>query len=104
MTKRILEHERVRRVPSHFSWVDHRLVRQHYLERASAPSWALYLVLVTVGDEHGLSYYSDKSLARMLSLSEEAIAAVRGQLIRAGVLAYSSPLYQVLDLGEEERP
>ena len=55
--KHLLCPERVRRVPPHFSWVDHRLVRDHHLRRADAKAWALYLVLVTVGDEHGLSYY-----------------------------------------------
>src|SRR5450755_1147954 len=104
MQKHILEHQRVRRVPSHFSWVDHRLVRHHYIEQVSAPGWALYLVLVTVGDEHGLSYYSDKSLCRMLTLSVEALAVARGQLLRAGVIAYGSPMYQVLDLAEATRP
>ena len=100
MTKHIVMEERVRRVPSQFSWIDHRLVRQHYLERASAPSWALYLVLVTVGDEHGLSYYSDKSLSRLLALPEEAIGRCRTQLIQAGVVAYAAPMYQVLSLEE----
>jgi len=104
MTKKILEHERVRRVPPHFSWVDHRLVRHHYLEQAQAQSWALYLVLVTVGDEHGLSFYSDKTLSRLLSLSEAVIASSRTELIGVGVIAYSAPMYQVLDLGEATKP
>jgi hypothetical protein len=64
MEKHIITTDRVRRVPRQFSWVDHRLVRGNYLMTASAPAWALYLVLVTVGDEHGLSYYADRTLAR----------------------------------------
>ncbi len=66
--KHLLCPERVRRVPPQFSWVDHRLVRDHHLRRVDAKAWALYLVLVTVGDEHGLSYYADASLGRLLSL------------------------------------
>ena len=54
ITKKILCAERLRRGPVRFSWIDHRLVRGRYLQRASAKAWALYLVLVTVGDEHGL--------------------------------------------------
>ena len=49
--KQILCAQRLRRTPESFSWVDHRLVRDGYLRRASAPAWALYLVLVTVGVE-----------------------------------------------------
>ncbi len=88
----------MRRVPPHFSWVDHRLVRDDYLRRADAKAWALYLVLVSVGDERGLSYYSDGSLGRMLTLSPEEIRAARGQLVAASLLAHEAPLYQVLAL------
>lgn len=104
MQKQILEDQRVRRVPPHFSWVDHRLVRHHYIEQAGAISWALYLVLVTVGDEYGLSFYSDKTLARMLTVSIQTLTTAREQLIHAGVIAYRAPLYQVLDLAEAARP
>ena len=77
--KRILCAERVRRTPPSFSWVDHRLVRQRYLMRAPAEAWALYLVLVTAGDEHGLSYYSDVSVGRLLALRADEVAAARRQ-------------------------
>ena len=96
--KHLLCPERVRRVPPHFSWVDHRLVRDHHLRRADAKAWALYLVLVTVGDEHGLSYYSDASLGRLLSLSADEVVAARKQLLAAALIAHQAPLYQVLAL------
>ena len=96
--KRILNVRRLRRVPESFGWIDHRLVREGHLQRADATAWALYLILVTVGDEHGLSYYSDQSLGRLLALSGEAIRSARGQLIRADMIAYEEPLYQVLGL------
>lgn len=73
-------------------------MRAGHLRRAEAKAWALYLVLVTVGDEHGLSYYSDPSLARLLSLAPEEIAAARRQLLAAEMIAYEAPLYQVLSL------
>jgi hypothetical protein len=98
--KRILRGERLRRVPDGFGWVDHLLVRGGYVRRADAKAWALYLILVVVGDEHGLSYYSDRSLSRLLSLSEEEISAARRRLVAAEVIAYEEPLYQVLALEE----
>lgn len=101
--KHILCPERVRRVPAHFSWIDHRLVRDHYLRRADAKAWALYLVLVSVGDEHGLSYYAEASLGRLLSLNPDEVREARGQLIAASLLAHEAPLYQVLAL-EGGRP
>lgn len=96
--KRILSIQRLRHVPKSFGFIDHRLVRDGHLRRADAKAWALYLVLVTVGDEHGLSYYGDRSLAGLLSLSTEEIAAARRQLILSELIAYEEPLYQVLAL------
>jgi hypothetical protein len=96
--KRILNPERLRRCPAQFSFIEHGLVREGYVRRAEAKAWALYLVLVTVGDEHGLSYYSDKSLGRLLSLEIGEIVAARRQLVAAGLIAYEEPLYQVLSL------
>jgi hypothetical protein len=101
--KKILCAERVRRVPVSFSYVDHRLVRGGYLKRADARAWALYLVLVTVGDEAGLSYYSDRTLGEMLALPVAEIAAARRRLQAADVIVYEDPLYQVLAL-EGGRP
>ena len=98
IAKKILCAERLRRVPPGFSWIDHRLVRHGYLRRAEAKAWALYLILVTVGDENGLSYYGEESLGRLLSLSVEEICAARRQLEGAGVIAYEKPFYQVLGL------
>lgn len=100
ITKRILQTERLRRVPAHFSWIDHRLIRANYLPRADAKAWALYLVLVSVGDEHGLSYYGEVTLGRLLSLSADEVSGARRQLEAAGVIAYEKPLYQVLSLEE----
>ena len=98
MQKRILDVQRLRQIPRQFSWVDQRLTRNHLLEKSSAPSWGLYLLLVTVGDQQGLSYYSDRSIQRYLSLSEVELNQCREELQRHGFIAYEAPLYQVLDL------
>ena len=47
----------VRRIPDQFSWIDHRLVREQYIDYLSSEAAALYLFLVTVSDAQGLSYY-----------------------------------------------
>jgi hypothetical protein len=96
--KRVLCPERVRHIPSQFSWVDHRLVREGYLERCDPPAAALYLFLVTVADAQGLSYYSDEALGRRLSLPPERLQQARADLIRVGLIGYQRPLYQVLAL------
>jgi len=94
--KQLLRPERLRQVPQQFSWVDQALVQQHFIDRCEARSAALYLFLVTVSDAQGLSYYGAPTLARRLRLSDEQFAAARQQLIDLELIAYRSPLYQVL--------
>jgi hypothetical protein len=96
--KQLLQPERLRHVPQQFSWVDQALVQQHFIDRCQAHSAALYLFLVTVADAQGLSYYGAPTLARRLHLSDEQFAAARRQLIELDLIAYCSPLYQVLSL------
>jgi hypothetical protein len=96
--KQLLRPERLRQVPEQFSWVDQALVQQHFIDRCEARSAALYLFLVTVSDAQGLSYYGASTLARRLRLSDDQLGAARQQLIELDLIAYSSPLYQVLAL------
>jgi hypothetical protein len=53
---------------------------------------------VTVGDAEGLSYYSDAAIERYLGVHPVLIAQSRAELVSAGLVAYSHPLYQVLSL------
>ncbi len=96
--KQLLRPERLRQVPEQFSWVDQALVQQHFIDRCEARSAALYLFLVTVSDAQGLSYYGAATLARRLHLSDEQFTEARQQLIELDLIAYRSPLYQVLAL------
>jgi hypothetical protein len=98
MKKRLLNPQRLRKVPPQFSWVDHRLVRENYFTRCDHSSWTLYLFLVSVADVDGLSYYSDASLMRRLMMDEFQLSASRRQLIQNGLIAHEKPLYQVLSL------
>lgn len=96
--KRLLCPQRLRRIPRQFSWVDQRLVREHYIERCERDALALYLLLVTVADAQGLSYYSDRTVRRLLSMAAGVLERARAGLIAVGLIAYQAPLYQVLAL------
>jgi hypothetical protein len=104
MKKRLLNPERLRKVPPQFSWIDHRLVQQDYFTRCDHSAWALYLFLASVADAEGLSYYSDASLMRRLKMDPLGLSASRQQLVQAGLLAYEKPFYQVLSLEPVEAP
>ena len=96
--KRPIHPQRIRRIPSQFSWVDHRLVRDRHIESCSHPALALYLFLVTVADQEGISYYSDASVISRLGMDIQILHEARQNLIGAGLVAYEDPLYQVLSL------
>ncbi len=96
--KRLLCPQRRRKLPSGFSWIDHRLVRDSHIEKCGPKALALYLFLVTVGDAEGLSYYGDEAIGRRLHLDGGDLAFARGELVEAGLIAWERPLYQVLDL------
>ena len=87
-----------------FSWVDHRLVRDGYIDLCGHPALALYLFLVTVSDAKGLSYYSDRSIMRRLSMERKTLDDARASLIQADIIAYETPLYQVLGLDRVKKP
>lgn len=100
INKKVLRPDRLRQVPPQFSWIDQRLVRENFLRQGSHAAWALYLVLVTVADAQGLSYYSESTLSRLLQLEAGQLSTCRQELVVADLVAYQKPLYQVLALPE----
>lgn len=88
----------LRQIPTQFSWIDHRLVRDGYFQQCSTDALALYLFLLTVADARGLSYYSQPSLMSHLNLGTLRFIQARTQLLEAQLIAYQHPLYQVLAL------
>lgn len=100
--KPVLCPERLRHVPRQFSWIDQHLIRDRHITRCTCEALALYLLLCTVADAQGASYYSDATAARLLSLSVPKLREARLQLVAAGLIAYQAPFYQVLSLDPEK--
>jgi len=101
-SKPILCPQRLRHVPRQFSWIDQRLVRDRHMKGRSPQALALYLFLCTVADAQGSSYYSDSTAAGMLGFEARELRAARRELVEAGLIAFSSPFYQVLSLEPEK--
>ena len=98
IVKQILIADRVRRPPKDgFSWIDRRFLRE-FAVRLSGDAVFLYLFLTAVSDKHGLSYYSETTLALRLRTSEAAIVEAREELITYDLVAHQAPLTQVLSL------
>ncbi len=100
--KTAINRERIRRVPSGFGWVDHRLVREHYVERCSHGALALYLFLVTVSDGDGVSWWSERSLSARLGMEIDRLRQARAELEAADLVVHEHPVWQVLELGRAE--
>jgi hypothetical protein len=101
--KQILVPDRVRRPPREgWSWIDRRFLREH-ASRLSHEAIVLYLFLAAVSDQNGLSFYSDTSTAIRLRMREQAVVAARDELAAEDLVAYQSPLTQVLSLPQTSR-
>ncbi len=98
LEKRLLIPDRVRRPPREgFSWIDRRFLRD-YAPRLTADALLLYFFLTAVSDRAGLSFYRDATIAVRLRMREAMVVAAREQLLTYDLVAYQSPLTQVLSL------
>lgn len=96
--KKILDHNRVRKIEGSFSWIDHRFITGGFLQELSTIEILLYLFLVAVSDRHGLSFYHDDRICSILKISLTSLGEAREGLIFRSLIAYEPPLYQVLSL------
>jgi hypothetical protein len=87
---------RVRTLPRHFAWIDHRL--RERLRELSLEEIALLVFLHLAADKHGLSFWADTTIAKKLGLREGDVLHARAQLVAKGLVAYRYPLYQLLPL------
>jgi hypothetical protein len=80
--KHPIDPARMRKAPPRgFGWIDHRLLREGHIGRASVEALALYLLLACASDAQGLSFYSDGRTAQLLGLEAPAVARARRELI-----------------------
>lgn len=92
---------RVRTLPRHFAWLDHRL--RDRLHELSLEAIALLVFLHLAADRTGCSFWADATIAKKLGLREGDVIQARYQLVAQGLAAYRYPLYQLLPL-EDARP
>lgn len=101
--KQVLVPDRVRRPPPEgWSWIDRRFLKQH-ASRLSHEAILLYFFLAAISDQNGLSFYSDTSTATRLRMGEQAVVRARDELVAEDLVAYRSPLTQVLSLPDRSR-
>lgn len=93
---------RIRRLPRQFGMLDRRLVYQKHICAMSTEALALFAFLECVSDPEGLSFYSDGRIREYLHWSLNGLWDARERLLEGGFLLYRRPVYQLLELPEEE--
>ncbi len=96
--KEAIVRDRIRVIRGGFGWVDHRLVRDGYIQLCSPRALALYLFLLTVSDGDGLSYWGEAAICKKLRFGRAELGECRTELVAADLIAYEKPLWQVLQL------
>jgi hypothetical protein len=87
---------RVRTLPRHFAWVDHRL--RDRLSGLTPAEISLLFFLHLVADRTGCSFWADSTIAKKLGLKEGDVIEARYGLLSKGFIAYRYPLFQLLSL------
>ena len=90
---------RVRTLPRHFAWIDHRL--RERLRELSLAEIALLFFLHLAADKSGLSFWADATIARKLRMGEGDVVQALFRLVAKGLVAYRYPLYQLLPLAAD---
>lgn len=94
----LVDPNRVRTLPRHFAWVDHRL--REILHTLCLEEIAVLFFLHLAADKQGLSFWADSTIAKKLGLREGEVTQARYGLLSKGLIAYRYPLYQILPLEE----
>ena len=91
--------DRIRRRHGSFGWIEHRFVREGFLEGLHHPEALLYVFLAIVADERGISFYSQDRIRQLLGIPHaHTLESATHELVDRNLLAYSSGIYQILDL------
>lgn len=93
--------QRVRTLPTHFAWLDHRL--RDRLHDLSLEAIALLVFLHLAADRTGCSFWADATIAKKLGRRKGDVLQARDQLVAKGLVAYRYPLYQLLPLEDPRR-
>ena len=102
--KQPIINNRVRKINGSFSFIPHDFVTKGFLAALNQHELLLYFLLVTVGDRHGLSYYSQDKLCILLQMSFDELLSARNSLIDKSLIAFDGFMFQVLSLPDKCPP
>lgn len=84
----------IRNIKGTFAWIDHRLMRNGFVEVMTHQDIALYLFLVLAADKNGVSFYRKEKICQAVSLDYSQFEIAKDRLINMKLIAFES--YSVL--------
>ncbi|MBM4332915.1 MAG: hypothetical protein FJ117_17160 [Deltaproteobacteria bacterium] len=96
--KVILCPDRVRKITSPFSFIEHRFLREGFFHSLTHQELLLSLFLVLVSDRSGLSFYRYDKISTLLRITVDEFILARDGLAEKDLLAFDGRTFQVLSL------
>jgi len=100
--------QKIRKIQRSFAWIDHRLVRNSYLQVMTHSDIVLYLFLILVADKNGVSFYRKEKICEAVSLDYSQFEIAKDRLVNMKLIAFEgysvlSPngYYQILPIDAE---
>ena len=96
--------ERLRNIKTcRFGWIDHRFLKDGFLQNLSGEALKLYVFLVLVANKSGTSWYSYDRICSLLNLDVDTYLKARHELLRCSLIGYDNDIFQVLSLPAKAR-
>jgi len=86
--------QRIRNIKGSFAWIDHRIMRNGFMETMTHQDIALYLFFILVADKNGVSFYRKEKICQAVSLDFTRFEIAKDRLINMKLIAFES--YSVL--------
>ena len=84
----------IRNIKGSFAWIDHRLMRNGFLDVMTHQDTVLYLFLILVADKNGVSFYRKEKICEAVSLDFNQFEIARDRLVSMKLIVFES--YSVL--------
>ena len=82
--------QKIRKIERSFAWMDHRLVRNGFLQVMTHQEMALYLFLVLAADRYGVSFYRKEKMCDALGLDFREFDIARDRLVSFKLVAFEA--------------
>lgn len=97
----LLVPKRARKIAGSFTALEHRFLRDGFLQSLTHHELLLYFFLVLAADRNGISFYSYDRICTILSLRVDDYILARNGLIDKDLLAFDGHRFQILSLPEK---